>query len=508
LNPLFDQQIRQLIPRWRDSRTTALIGELHRDGIVPARGLFRPDLDIEKHSDWINHPTTAFASDLVASALISGDLRLADPAARDLIAPESPAGPLARFAAETLLSDRTRQEHLQNGNANSLTRLYWEVSDARRRIRRDPRNALAWTDLAYGYAALGEVDRARKAIERALALAPDDRFVLRSAARFFVHTEDSDRALALIRRSSASTQDPWLVAAELAVAALADQNPKFVKTGRAMAASSSFSEFTLTELTSGLATLDGVAGNLKSARKLFRRSLAQPNDNSVAQAAWAERNLNAAEVTEDHLQTPFTFEARARHYRQSGRWNEALNETSQWHIDQPFSVGPIIEASYIAGVILDDHLAALNVIEVGMIANPHDWTLKNNRVFSLASLDRVVEAEEILKILSSEDGNAQRHGVWLATSGLVKFRSGDIEGGRTYYDQAIAHFRDAGMKNARALAAYFKAREELRAQATSGAIAAREAHRLLKDSTLPEQDLLVKRLAELQTSSIGNKTLP
>ena len=44
----------------------------------------------------------------------------------------------------------------------------------------------AWVDMARLYTILGQLEKARRAIDNARAIAPEDRFVLRSSARFFV----------------------------------------------------------------------------------------------------------------------------------------------------------------------------------------------------------------------------------------------------------------------------------------------------------------------------------
>jgi hypothetical protein len=58
-------------------------------------------------------------------------------------------------------------------------------------------------------------------------LAPNHRFALRSAARFFLHVGKPDDAQTILRRSEATRRDPWLMAAEIAVSTVADRTPRW-----------------------------------------------------------------------------------------------------------------------------------------------------------------------------------------------------------------------------------------------------------------------------------------
>ncbi len=68
------------------------------------------------------------------------------------------------------------------------------VGDDIRRLRaeliRYPRNSLAWIDLALAYTRIAKAKRAKRCIESPLTLDSENRFVLRSAVRFFLHTGD------------------------------------------------------------------------------------------------------------------------------------------------------------------------------------------------------------------------------------------------------------------------------------------------------------------------------
>src|SRR5439155_22265534 len=127
-------------------------------------------------------------------------------------APNSGASPLARKPASSVPGIPTEFDtHPLGGDHRSRIRVLRQRSIA------EPRNAFVWVDLALLYTTLGLRDQAARAIRIALALAPEDRFVLRCASRFLVHIGDAERAHHILKRSEATPYDPWLMAAEFAV---------------------------------------------------------------------------------------------------------------------------------------------------------------------------------------------------------------------------------------------------------------------------------------------------
>ena len=79
----------------------------------------------------------------------------------------------------------------------------------RKRLTLEPRNALSWVDLALEHLVQGLPDKSRKSIAVALHLAPENRFVLRSASALFVEIDELDRALYVLEKSSRAKSDPW-----------------------------------------------------------------------------------------------------------------------------------------------------------------------------------------------------------------------------------------------------------------------------------------------------------
>ena len=264
--------------------------------------------------DWQQSRTLGHATDLIASSIALGRTEVAVAAAefvmclgdeagsvaadvaRGVLAAAAAIMPDARDAAERLAVRRTGLMTAGDGLEATVSSRFPHLVRAqvaakilrlRRRVVDDPRNVLCWLELGRNYARLGQTDKATRAIRSALAVAPDHRFVLRSAARFFLHAGEAEQAHDILRRSRATPHDPWLLAAEIAVATVVDRSSRLVKPAQGLLASDRFRPFHTAEMASALATMELVEGSAKRARKLFDASLRDPTENSVAQAQWA-----------------------------------------------------------------------------------------------------------------------------------------------------------------------------------------------------------------------------
>ena len=178
-----------------------------------------------------------------------------------------------------------------------------QVRAFRQLLRIEPRDPVTWVDLSRVYAVLGLHDQAARSMNIALHLAGDNRFVLRSASRLWIHMGDADRAHEIIARAERTPNDPWLLAAEIATGSAAGKTPRFTKAATRCLADTRFGLTHLSELASAVATLQLSAGRIKKMRSLFAMSLYNPTENSVAQAAWASRQIPAVRFDDRYLES-------------------------------------------------------------------------------------------------------------------------------------------------------------------------------------------------------------
>lgn len=489
--PLEDRD-RNVIPRWRDFRTTVLLRELsgveHRDFEFPGTAQSLRS----KRSAWLANQSPAFATDLLGAAMVLGKGAEAEDAAEFLRAAEG-ASVATREIAAALLG---RQPEVMGELAlTSIPDPGWRalgagVRNSKRKVWRDLRNPIAWTDLALAYATLGLVRRSVEMMERALILAPNNRFVLRSAARLFVHVDDLERAHNVLRDSDRVRSDPWLLAAEIAAANAAGRRSRLLKAGKQLVEAGNLPAFHLGELASAVATVELTSGATKSARKLFRTALREPTENSVAQAGWASRRMTGLELTNRELDVARSYEARAWSAYGGANWELACAEAAKWLTDQPFSSRPAIFGSYIAGVAMDDQPLSEAIARRGLIANPDDFNVLNNLAVALALQDQPIEAEDVFKRIDAAQLTKGEEVVWQATAGLLAFRRNEPDLGERLYRESIAKATIISSRRYESTARAFLAGELLRSGRKEWRAEAADAEAAVETLQEPEKSLL------------------
>lgn len=322
---------RNVIPRWRSPIATAQQGEL-----APLRRSEPPWNPVEELADpeaeWHEHKTLRFATDLVAGALVVGSTPGAREAAQQVLLSDS-ATPLARSVARRVLDGGTSLTVEPPSRVEE--RETWEqIRLLKIEVVSDPRNSIAWTELARHYTIDGKRPQAEHAMGIALALTPDHRYVLRSASRLAIHVGDFENAHRIVLGSKASRADPWLMATEIATSEVADRRPRLTRDGRRLLTSGSHSMRATSELAGAIGTLELRSGSDRRAKRLFRAALKEPNENMVAHGEWASRQLNGLVIPDTQLES--SWEARAYRYGETGQWAKAIDAAWGWLADQPF----------------------------------------------------------------------------------------------------------------------------------------------------------------------------
>jgi tetratricopeptide (TPR) repeat protein len=494
LSSFFADKDRKIIPRWRDARTAIESNEFNSP-VSKLKRVRSIDTSLEgRIRAWQWKPSIVTAADLVSSAVALGRIADAKLAAEFLLQPQSTATITVKRLAHRILGEGFVDEKVGPVDLPAFAvheeSVRGEIGRLRRAIQDTPRNSFLWVDLSRSYATLGQDAQSVRAMEIALRLAPENRFILRSSGRLFVHIGDFERAHHALRSAPNVKQDPWLLAAEIACASVAARTSRLIKTGRALLLNRRWPDFDLAELASAIGTLDLASGDNRAARRLFSVSLRDPNDNALAQAEWVARRTSIVSVDPQLAADRRAYEAQAwKQYRERD-WRDAVVSCQLWLMNEPFSSRPTQMASYLALVALGDFSTAERLAAQGLLANPKDATLLNNLTVALANQGKLREAElAFVKIAPS--GYSEIPGTLFATQGLLSFRRGDLQEGRALYRRSIEAFaRDPGH---RALAALHLAREELVAGSPLGRQALSAAQTAASGVQLPE----VARFLEL-----------
>lgn len=426
---------RRLVPRWRPS--TVLIRQDEAKPLVenPHRVPVTNADAKAAHASWLADPSIELAAEVVINSATSGEPYLAFGPAEQILRNKDNVAPALVDLAQHLRYGHRPEEPLAPKRTNSIRD---SIGLLRRRLREYSRDPFAWLDLALLYTRLGEDEAAKRAARTSLGLAPDNRLVVRSYTRLFLHLEEADEALRLVRRSELAPHDPWLAGLEIELSDLLGKTPRLLRRANDLLRTFEDRPNVVTELAASLGTTTALQGSLKLARAHFRRALQQPNENVVAQARWISHNVpGAIQFDGMLLQEEARFEARAQHYYQAGKWEAAVSEIERWLEDESFSSRPAILGSFVAGSLLRDYSRAAQIAERGLVANPHNATLRNNLAFALA---RGPTPQLALKHLGGFPlGAIGEERVFLtATRGLVEMKLGNEDEGRRLYEGAIA----------------------------------------------------------------------
>jgi tetratricopeptide (TPR) repeat protein len=239
------------------------------------------------------------------------------------------------------------------------------------------------------------------------------------------------------------------------------------------------------------------------AKRHFAQSLTTPTENSVAQAGWAARRADAAVVEPQHLLVPHSYEARALNAFNVGRWQEAMAHAMAWIRDEPFSSRSVLFASFVASTMLEDHAAAESVLRNALQADPENRPLLNNLAYALACSDRLEEAAATFQKINTTFGSDSERVVWLATGGLLAFRSKQFAEGRRLYDEAIELARVSRLSYQRAMATALLAREEVLAGTPEAAPAVARARTEVLSAGEKSIEEIFQRLVRLHSSVAG-----
>jgi len=180
-----------------------------------------------------------------------------------------------------------------------------------------------------------------------------------------------------------------------------------------------------------------------------------------------------------------------------GDWEIARTNAEDWLNDQPFSSRPASVLSYLYSTILERHEEALEVLNFSLRSNPDDRSLINNKAFNLINLERLDEAETLLKRTDPKAIDDTAAITLIATKGLLLYRKGLPEIGRLLYLDAIDIAKRKDNGHYAAMAAIRLALEELRADIQTKSQSVKSATQLAVSRDEPDVRHDYARLATL-----------
>jgi len=470
---LFQDIDRRVVPNWRSYKDTCAIGELGYYNLRPAGGqLFTMD---EYVNDWRDNRDVLFAGELICAAVSNNQIEREEvtDAATFILKNKHKASEVQIKLAGCVIRDAEQSQDIIAGNGLldkllGTEKIVGDIILLKERIRQYPYNPILYVEISRCYLLLGQIEKAKRMMSIARQLGTHNRYVTRSAARFYLDIDDKESAHDVIVRNEMVKDDPWLLASEISVSLVRERFSKNIKKSAGMLSSSQFDAFSLSELASTLGTVELLDGSIKKSRNYFRQALILPNDNSFAQAEWAKAHKISLDITGAQAkQVQRNYEAQSLYKFYTDQFEDALEESIEWLYDMPFSMDAALVGSEVAYMQLKKYDVAEKILRVGLKSRPTDPVLLNNLAYAYALDGKLDEAEKQLKIIDSLKKDEKKESTEVcskATRGLVAYRRKNIEEGRRLYLDAARMTKDLDMDiefNQNALLNFF--REELRA---------------------------------------------
>lgn len=449
---LNDQRPRRVVPRWRSSWLVATT--LESKSIAKA---VLPDDTRRKISQEVAYKAREFdeigsvpvAAELMFLASATGNLSAAKQAAEAILAYKDQIG------SRQLV--RAAQQVVQGWSADRVASASIDfIKQARSLLAIDYRNPVLLMDVARELAALRQDKAALRYVKAAVALAPKSRFVIRSAARYYLHIGEYEIAHDLLLRSPLITIDPWVRASEIAVATVRDRTSILVKQTIRMLSEAKQVGSEMTELASAAATVELLSNSNKKAKNLFKLALCHPNDNSLAQVEWAATKLRLV-VDQRALETPMSFEANSHNAYRNLQIEEAIEHAALWAKDEPFASRPKDTQSYLLN-LQGRYAEALEAAKAASELDGHHIGQALNLLFSKIQAGDLDEAMEDFVRLGRNCDLKEYATHYLANAGALAYAFGDFEQGRQLYQRAIRSAKARGEPYSEGLARAFFAR--------------------------------------------------
>lgn len=387
--------------------------------------------------DWRSCKNLANAGDLISAAIVNArtDVEEVIEAANYILySHNTPSFTLSKVSKSILQIDNYETED------NRTLSIYAKIAKIKELLIKYPTDAILHIEIARNYLLLGQLQHAKSHIETALYFDCHNRYIIRCAARFYVHLKEHEKALRVVRSSSLIKIDPWLMASEIGISQVLNKTSKNIKKGLSIIDSRNYNAFDITELCSAIGTQELMYGAYSKSRKLFMASLMMPNSNSLAQAKWVsnENNLDLNFEGVDFNSGHF-WEAKCYNSFKMSDFQQSFDFAKRWIEQEPYSTRAILQAYGLSITYLHDLTSGQEIMEGALKTHIGNPVFINNYAYALALDGKIDEAERAISTIKKIDLlSTNTTDICLtATKGMIAFRKGDVQNGMSLYFNAI-----------------------------------------------------------------------
>ena len=423
-----------MIPSWRQFDKSQ--GELCPAG---AGGDKTEKQNIQEYlQDWNTNKNLVTAGELISAAIVNDMVEesVVLEAARYVVDYPLKAPVALQNASKSILNIPLDHDFFSIANL----KLYEKISRLKKLLNDYPSSAILHIEIARLYMLIGQLERAEYHVHFALYFDPNNRFVVRSAARFYIHMDKENKAIDVLRKSELIKKDPWLLASEISVSSKFGKRSPNLKRALDLIDSRNYSNIELSELCGTMGMEELVNAEYKKSRKLFNQSLLGANDNSFAQAQWVAKNRNLELIFPNVPINKSFKEALCYERFFAGDYKGALRYAEAWQDEMPYSQKCVVFGSNISTTFEKDYKTSIKLLETYLQTNRHNKAALNDLAYAYAlNKDPDNAQKQVDKAMKVVDANnPEPVDICLgATQGLILFRKKAVEKGSEFYEAAI-----------------------------------------------------------------------
>lgn len=492
MNNQQEEQRSRIIPRWLEYNKTVKTGELtlSRQSPLEINNATKENIQLDLQ-EFTTAPTALLACRLMGAGIILGDEQLS----HDM------ATYISKNGGVDLLSANLADNILNAGNEKEqVTEVDVRIASIRKWTSEYHRDAVAWIELARVFTIKGLKEKAKKATITALQLAPYDRYIVRCAVRFFLHTGDYESAWHYVSKASKSHFDPWIKATEVNVANISAKSIPAIK--KLIPNELSFEQsFHFSELLESYGYLELESGNDRKAKKQMRLAWQNPSESVITHAEWIIRNKLPGLKGSSDLEFARSPEANTWRNYVELKLDKALEAAQEWALEEPYSKYPFIVGACIASNA-DKPEIGVEIAARGLMIDPNNRAIINNLCYALLRAGNTVSASKyIKKLYPQNEAVTENDLIALATVGLYEIKVNNIARGREYYTEVIRKFKQKGRSALQAEAMLNLAMAELDASTSEAKAIAMKAlsntERVQAPSVLLVREIVRRKLLAL-----------
>lgn len=423
---------RHTIPRWNSIKTAEKLGELSpiKSNNTSSDSIQHNSLDTLL-DDWKVEKNLPLAVEIISTAKLTGNQTSIDDVMSYATTAISEMDNVPKLLKEIILGTDNKDIYTTDTHQSCIRKI-------KNSLLIHPHNPLLWSELSREYVICGQESKGEKAITIAYNLAPNNRTVLRSIARYYTHTGDLERALFYLRNSDIVKSDPWILSSEIAISNRLKKTSKFTKLASNLIESKTLSPLSISELASELGTMDFLSGNSRQGKKKLLLATVDPFENAIAQIAW----INEAVYSIDGVirsipeSVECNYEANTKLFIQAQHWKLAQTASGLWQEYQPFSREPAMISSFISLDFLNDYSKAIETLTCSLKSNPNCVDLLNNYIYALILNGEVEKATQMYEKAIALNAGDQSIAL-IATGGMLNYRNHNPKAGQELYLEAI-----------------------------------------------------------------------